>query len=84
MVAEAGDDDTSEVQERSGNSSDADAMAIQLRLLLPQPDAQSIAGISAEAIAVTAGSWQEMTLTNLQQNATNELDLAACCPAQKS
>ncbi len=83
VVAEAGDDDTSEVQERSGNSSDADAMAIQLRLLLPQPDAQSIAGISAEAIAVTAGSWQEMTLTNLQQNATNELDLAAVLPGAK-
>ena len=58
-------------------------MHIQLRLQLPQPDAQAIDTISAEAVATTAGIWKEMTLTNLQNNVTNELDLTAVLPGAK-
>lgn len=58
-------------------------MQVELHLQLPQPDAQAIDKLSAEAVAVTAGTWQEMTLTNLQENATNELDLAGVLPGAK-
>jgi len=67
----------------SGDSRQSSAVQIQLRLELPQPDAQSIDELSAEAIAVTAGSWKQMTLTNIQENATNELDLADVLPGAK-
>ena len=55
-------------------------MGVELRLPLPQPDAQSIETLEAEAIAVTAGSWKQMTLTNIQEGATNEIDLAEVLP----
>ncbi len=67
----------------SGGSQDAGSMQIQLRLQLPLPDAQSIDEIAAEAVAVTVGTWKQMTLTNLQENATNEVDLAAVLPGAK-
>jgi head-tail adaptor len=60
----------------SGDSQRRDSTHIALRFQLPQPDASAIDEISAEAIAVTAGVWKEMTLTNIQANATNELNLA--------
>jgi hypothetical protein len=65
-----------ESESYSGDSQRRDSMHISLRFQLPQPDAQAIDEISAEAIAVTAGAWKEMTLTNIQAGATNELDLA--------
>jgi hypothetical protein len=34
-------------------------------------------------VALTVGTWKEMTLTNLQANATNELDLSAILPGAK-
>jgi len=67
----------------SGGREDAAAMQVQLQLKLPEPDAQAIDQITAEAVAVTAGTWKEMTLTNLQQSATNELDLSAVLPGAK-
>jgi hypothetical protein len=67
----------------SGGSREGNSTQIQLHLPLPLPDAQAIDEISAEAIAVTAGAWKEMTLTNIQENATNELDLAAVLPGAK-
>jgi len=76
-----GEDDSSATY--SGGSPDANSMPIQLRLQLPQPDAQAIDKISAEAIAVTAGNWKEMTLTNIQENSTNEIDLAGVLPGAK-
>jgi hypothetical protein len=79
--AEAGEDVSTETF--SGGSQDTSALQVQLHLQLPQPDAQSIDTISAEAVATTAGIWKEMTLTNLQENATNDLDLAAVLPGTK-
>ena len=79
--AEAGEDVSTETF--SGGSQDTSSLQIQLHLQLPRPDAQSIDTISAEAVATTAGTWKEMTLTNLQENATNELDLAAVLPGAK-
>jgi hypothetical protein len=56
---------------------------MQLRLELPQPDAQAIDEVSAEAVAVTAGSWKEMTLTNITETSTNEFDIGAALPGAK-
>ncbi len=83
VVAEPteGEDDSS--ANYSSGSTDANSMPIQLRLQLPQPDAQAIDRISAVAVAVTAGTWKEMTLTNIQENATNEIDLAGVLPGAK-
>lgn len=66
-----------------GSSEQSSAMPFQLQLQLPRPDAQAINELDGEVIAVTAGNWKEMTLTNLQQNATNELDLSAVLPEAK-
>ncbi len=66
-----------------GGSPDANSMPIQLHLQLPAPDAQAIDTIAAEVVATTVGTWKEMTLTNLQENATNELDLATVVPGAK-
>jgi hypothetical protein len=84
------DENTSTVEYSGGSSEAATAMQIQLHLKLPPPDAQVIEAISAEAVATTAGTWKEMTLTNLQEsamnlqgNATNEIDLAAVLPGAK-
>jgi hypothetical protein len=60
-----------------------DSASIQLALQLPLPDAQAINEVDAEAVAVTAGSWKEMMLTNLQANATNEIDLSDVLPGAK-
>jgi hypothetical protein len=57
--------------------------SIQLGLQLPAPDAQAINEVDAEAVAVTAGTWKEMSLTNLQENATNEFDLGEILPGAK-
>jgi hypothetical protein len=67
----------------SGGSQHANSTQIQLRLQLPQPDAQAIDEISAEATVITAGTWKEITLTNIQERATNELDLADVLPGAK-
>jgi hypothetical protein len=63
---------------RPGNSTQ-----ISFQLDLPQPDAQSIDELSGEAIALTVGRWRELTLTNLTQGATNEVDLAAILPGTR-
>jgi len=63
---------------QSGNSTH-----ISLRLQLPQPDAQSIDELSVEAIALTAGKWKELTLTNITNHSTNEVDLAPVLPGAK-
>jgi len=60
-----------------GDANQDGPMRFYIRLPLPRPDAQSIENISAETVAVTAGSWKEMMLTNLAENATNALDLSS-------
>jgi len=59
----------------SGGARAGNFTQISLQLQLPQPDAQSIDELSAEAIALTAGKWKEMTLTNVTDGTTNEVDL---------
>jgi hypothetical protein len=80
IAAEHGEDESASSFAYSGGSEQGNSTQIQLRLQLPQPDAQAIDEISAEAIAVTAGTWKQMTLTNIQENATNEIDLAKVLP----
>lgn len=81
--SEADDQEDVPTEVYFGGSSDPAAMQVQLHLQLPRPDAQAIDDLSAEAIAITAGAWQEMTLTNLQENATNQLDLSGVLPGAK-
>jgi hypothetical protein len=69
--------------ESGGGSSDVGSIQLELQLQLPQPDAQSIDKLSAEAVAVTVGSWNEMTLTNLEANPTNQMDLSSLLPGAK-
>lgn len=83
VVAEPVDEENASSYSYSGSSQDVSSMQVQLHLQLPQPDAQSIDTISAEAVAITARIWKEMTLTNLQENATNDIDLAAVLPGAK-
>lgn len=83
IPVESEDEETGSSHVFSSGSPDANSAQIQLRLQLPQPDAQAIDELAAEAIVVTAGAWKEMTLTNIQQNATNELDLAGVLPGAK-
>lgn len=58
-------------------------LLLSLNLPLPASDAASISELSAEAITVTVGTWKEFTVTNLQANATNEIDLASIMPGAK-
>lgn len=87
VVAAAGDEtgDEEEMVTRSfsGDSKETASAPIELRLQLPQPDAQAIDQLSAEAVAVTVGAWKEMTLTNLQADTNVEVDLAAVLPGAK-
>ncbi len=69
--------DENESTQFGGDANQDGPVQFDLRLQLPQRDAQSIENISAEAVAVTAGDWKELALTNLAENATNTLDLSA-------
>jgi hypothetical protein len=62
--------------ENSRNKSAA-PLTLTLRLPLPAADASSITELSGEVIALTVGRWKDFTLTNLQANATNEIDLGS-------
>jgi hypothetical protein len=75
--------DENESTQFGGDADQDGPVQFDLRLQLPQPDAQAIEKISAEAVAVTAGDWKELTLTNLAENATNALDLSAVLPDAK-
>jgi len=59
---------------------EAGSARIQLRLQVPEPDAQTIEIIAAEAIAVTTGNWKELTFTNVQRSAQKEIDLSDLLP----
>jgi hypothetical protein len=59
------------------------AARFELHLGLPASDAKSIDELQAEAVALTLGSWKEMTLTNLQADAKVEIDLAEVLPGAK-
>jgi hypothetical protein len=66
-----------------GGAQENNSIQVQLRLQLPQPDAQAIDELNAEAVAVTAGSWKEMALTNITETSTNEFDLGAVLAGAK-
>jgi hypothetical protein len=66
---------TAYVRGDTGGARENNSADIQFHLQLPQPDAQAIDELNGEAVAVTAGSWKELTLTNITQTATNEFDL---------
>ena len=66
----------------SSGSGKSESLSIQLALGLPATDAQAINEVNAEAIAVTAGSWKTMTVTNLQAT-NNEIDLSSVLPGAK-
>jgi hypothetical protein len=77
IAGTSGDGDFSEtIVHQSGGSQPGNSTQISLRLQLPQPDAQSIDELSAEAIALTAGKWKEMILTNVTDSTTNEVDIS--------
>jgi len=81
--AKADEDSTESVAYSSGGRSQANSMQVQLRLPLPAADAQSIEQLDAEAIALTAGNWKEMTVPNVSANSTNDVDLANVLPGAK-
>jgi formylmethanofuran dehydrogenase subunit D len=66
-----------------GGAQENASIQVQLRLQLPLPDAQAIDELNAEAVAVTAGAWKEMALTNITEKSTNEFDLGAVLAGAK-
>ena len=81
--AKADDDLGESAAYSSGGRGQANSMQVQLSLPLPAADAQSIEQLDAEAIALTAGNWKEMTVPNVTANSTNEVDLARVLPGAK-
>jgi hypothetical protein len=81
--AKADDDLGETVAYSSGGRGQANSMQVQLNLPLPAADAQSIEQLDAEAIALTAGNWKEMTIPNVTANSTNEVDLGSVLPGAK-
>lgn len=59
------------------------SVSFQLRLALPEPDAQSIETLEAEAIVTTLGDWQSLVLTNLQADAKKEIPLDNLIPGAR-
>jgi len=82
-AADEADEEEFTAESFSRDSKAAASVPIELHLQLPQPDAQAIDQLSAEAVAVTVGAWKEMTLTNLQADTNVEVDLAAVLPGAK-
>lgn len=82
-----GDDEEQSYREytfsSSGDSENGGAARIELRLGLPAPDAKAIDELQAEAVALTFGSWKEMTLTNVQVDAQKSIDLGEVLPGAK-
>jgi hypothetical protein len=74
---------TAYVQSDDSRPQQDNSAQLQLRLQLPLPDAGAIDEISAEAVAVTAGSWKEITLSNITDQATNEMDIGGVLPGAK-
>jgi hypothetical protein len=81
-----GADETMMVRSYTSTSSGEDSQnsaQIDLQLALPAADAQAIDEVTAEAIAITAGGWKQITLTNVQAASTNEIDLGEILPGAK-
>ncbi len=77
------EDDSEGFSYATGDSDNAGATRIELRLGLPAPDAKAINELTAEAVALTIGSWKEMVLTNVQADAKKEIDLSEVLPGAK-
>jgi hypothetical protein len=80
---EGGDSSATMSYSVGGGRGQANSTQIQLHLPLPAADAQSIEQLDAEAIAVTAGNWKEMTVPSVSATTTNEIDLAGVLPGAK-
>jgi len=84
MAAGAADEDASESMSFAGGSQGpGNSTQIQLRLPLPASDVQSIEQLDAEAIAITAGNWKELTVPNVTAATTNEIDLSSVLAGAK-
>jgi hypothetical protein len=85
-AAQDGEDEESYSEFSSFSSGDSEKTAaahLEIRLALPAPDARSIEELECEAVALTIGGWKEMMLTNVQADATREIDLAEVLPGAK-
>jgi hypothetical protein len=79
-----GQEDPEQVMSFAGNRARNDSAIVDLRLQLPAADAASITELSGEAVAVTIGKWKEFTITNLQAEATNEVDVSSLLPGARA
>ncbi len=70
--------------EFTANDQDKNGTArFDIHLGLPAADAQSIDHLEGEAVALTFAKWNELVLTNVQADATKEIDLAEILPGAK-
>lgn len=69
--------------EFSGGSEAGDGIQFTLQLPLPEPDAEAIEELSAQAIALTAGGWKEILVPAIRAGNTNETDLSEMLPGAK-
>lgn len=63
----------------SSKSERQTSIEVSLRLSMPLPDAEGIEELECEAIAVTAGSWKQMFITNIVAS-SNAMDLHHVLP----
>ncbi len=65
------------------DSGEAVFAQFNLRFALPEPDARAIENVTGEAMAVSTGSWKEMTLGKLEEDDTREISLSEVLPGAK-
>jgi hypothetical protein len=60
------------------------ALLISWELPLPSPEVSSIEDMELTAVARSFSDWKTLTITNLQLNATNQIDLASLIPGARA
>jgi hypothetical protein len=60
-----------------------DSAQLQVRLQIPEADAQTIEQVMAEAVVMSVGKWKETTFTDLKADAAKKLDLSSILPDAK-
>ena len=73
----------SETMQSFGGYSRGNSADFHLNLALPEPDAQSIETLEAEAIVTTLGDWQSLVISNLQADAKKEIPLDTLIPGAR-
>jgi len=71
------------VMDGLNDSEKSQAARIELQLGLPAPDTKSIDELEGEAVALTIGSWKEMTIPNALADPKKEIDLGEILPGAK-